>query len=121
MKFEQLTDRDMNLLVRKIEEIAKMLMSIHEIMEAEKADPSDPDDNVIQLVPNLFQEYEANKKVSMNVISIASLYEKWTKMLYQAIITNKGHLQNKALNKHMQAAYDICKSIEQFLKQLLEK
>ena len=121
MKLEQLTDRDMNTLVRKIEEIAKMLMSIHEIMEAEKADPSDPDDNVIQLVPNLFQEYEANKKVSMNVISIASLYEKWTKMLYQAVITNKGHLQNKVLNKHMQTAYDICKSIEQFLKQLLEK
>lgn len=121
MKFEQLTDRDMHLLVRKIEEIAKTLLSIHEIMEAEKADPSDPDDNVIQLVPNLLQEYEANKQVSMNVIGIASLYEKWTKMLYQAVITNKGHLQNKVLSKHMQTSYDICKSIEQFLKQLLEK
>ena len=121
MKLEQLSDRDMNILVRKVEEIAGMLKSIHEIMNAEKADPSDPDDNIIQLVPNLLREFEANKKRSMNVIDIASLYEKWTKMLYRATITNKGHLQNNVLNKHMVAAYDICKSIEQFLKNLLEK
>ena len=121
MKLEQLSDRDMNILVRKVEEIAGMLKSIHEIMNAEKADPSDPDDNIIQLVPNLLHEFDINKKRSMNVIDIASLYEKWTKMLYQAVITNKGHLQNKRLNKHMIAAYDICKGIEHFLKNLLEK
>jgi len=121
MKFEQLTDRDMHVLVRKVEDIAKMLLSIHEIIESEKKDPSDPDDNVIQLVPMLLNEYEINKKISMNVINIASLYEKWTKVLYQAVITNKGHLQNKALNEHMLASYNICKSIEGFLKQLLAK
>jgi len=121
MKFEQLSDRDMNVLVRKVEEIAKMLLSIHEIIQAEALDPSDPDDNVVQLVPNLTQEYEANKNKSMRVIEIATLYEKWTKTLYQAVITNKGHLRNAALSKHMEVSYGICKSIEQFLKNLLAK
>ena len=121
MKIEQLSDHDMNILVRKVEEIAKMLLSIQEIIQAEKGDPSDPDDNLIQLVPNLIQEYEANKSRSMSVISIASLYEKWTKCLYQATITNKGHLRSKVLSAHMQTSYDICKSIEKFLKSLLDK
>ena len=73
MKFEQLTDRDMHVLVRKVEDIAKMLLSIHEIIESEKKDPSDPDDNVIQLVPMLLNEYEINKKISI-MLSISLLY-----------------------------------------------
>lgn len=120
MSFGNLTKKEFIVLLRKVQDIAALLKDIHEIIESENVDPSDPEDNVIQITPNILRQFEKNQKISMNIIDIVTLYENWTQDLYSATITNKGHMKNKAIRRHVQAAYDICKSIENVLKQLVE-
>ena len=55
----------------------------------------------------------------MNIVNIVTLYENWTQDLYTATISNKGHIKNRAIKKHIQEAYDICKSVENVLKRLI--
>lgn len=120
MSFGNLTKKEFIVLLKKVQDIAALLKDIHEIIESENVDPSDPEDNVIQITPNILRQFEKNQKISMNIIDIVTLYENWTQDLYSATITNKGHMKNKAIRRHVQATYDICKSIENVLKQLVE-
>lgn len=120
MSFANLTKKEVIILLKKVQDIAALLKDVHEIMQSEAIDPSDAEDNVIQIVPNVIRQFEKNQKISMNVINIVTLYENWTQDLYAATITNKGHMRNKAIRKHVTEAYDICKSVENVLKRLVE-
>ncbi|NBP56290.1 hypothetical protein EBU71_07105 [bacterium] len=120
MSFANLTRKEAVTLLKKVQDIAALLKDIHEIIESENVDPSDPEDNVIQIVPHVVQQFAKNQKITMNVINIVTLYENWTQQLYGATITNKGHMKNKVIRRHITEAYDICKSIENVLKRLVE-
>lgn len=120
MSFDTLTKKEIVVLLKKVQDIAAMLKDINEIMNSESKDPSEPEENVIQIVPNVLQQFQTNQKVPMNIVNIVTLYENWTQELYGATITNKGHMRNKAIKKHIAEAYDICKSVENVLKRLIE-
>jgi hypothetical protein len=119
MSFDTLTKKEIMILLKKVQDIATMLKDINEIINSEAKDPSDPEDNVIQIIPNVIQQFSKNQKVPMNIVNIVTLYENWTQDLYTATISNKGHIKNKAIRKHIQEAYDICKSVENVLKKLI--
>jgi hypothetical protein len=88
---------------------------------SESKDPSDPEENVIQIAPNVLRQFSKRiQKIPMNIVNIVTLYENWTQELYGATITNKGHMRNKAIKRHITEAYEICKSVENVLKRLIE-
>jgi len=119
MSFDTLTRKEIVVLLKKVQDIAAMLKDISDIMNSENNDPSDPEENVIQIVPNVLQQFQKNQKTPMNVVNIVTLYENWTQELYTATITNKGHMRNKVIKRHIGEAYDICKSVENVLKRLI--
>lgn len=119
MSFETLTKKEIMILLKKVQDIAAMLKDINEIMNSESRDPSEPEENVIQIVPNVLQQFQKNQKTPMNVVNIVTLYENWTQELYTATITNKGHMRNKAIKSHIYETYEICKSVENVLKRLI--
>lgn len=119
MSFAALTRKEIETLLKKVQGIAALLKDVNDILASESNDPSDPEDNVIHIVPGLMQQFERNQKVKMTVVDVITLYENWTKALYEATINNKGHMQNRAIKKHMQEAYHICRSVEQILKNLM--
>lgn len=120
MSFDTLTKKEIVVLLKKVQDIAAMLKDINEIINSESKDPSDPEENVIQIVPNVLRQFQKNQKIPMNIVNIVTLYENWTQELYGATITNKGHMRNKAIKRHITEAYEICKSVENVLKRLIE-
>lgn len=120
MSFDALTKKEIVVLLKKVQDIAAMLKDINEIMSSESRDPSDPEENVIQIIPGVLKQFERNQKTPMNIVNIVTLYENWTHELYSATITNKGHMRNKAIKRHIGEAYEICKSVENVLKRLIE-
>ena len=120
MSFDTLTKKEIVVLLKKVQDIAAMLKDINEIINSESKDPSEPEENVIQIVPNVLQQFQKNQKTPMNIVNIVTLYENWTQDLYGATITNKGHMRNKAIKRHITEAYEICKSVENVLKRLIE-
>lgn len=120
MSFDTLTKKEIVVLLKKVQDIAAMLKDINEIINSESKDPSEPEENVIQIVPNVLQQFQKNQKIPMNIVNIVTLYENWTQELYGATITNKGHMRNKAIKRHITEAYEICKSVENVLKRLIE-
>lgn len=119
MSFDTLTKKEIVVLLKKVQDIAAMLKDINEIMNSESKDPSDPEENVIQIIPGVIKQFKKNQSIPMNVVNIVTLYENWTQELYGATITNKGHMRNKAIKKHISEAYEICKSVEHVLKQII--
>ena len=119
MSFETLTRKEIVVLLKKVQDIAAMLKDINDIVNSENKDPSEPEENVIQIVPNVINQFKKNQTVPMNIVNIVTLYENWTQDLYTATITNKGRLKNKAVKRHIEQAYGICKSVENVLKQLI--
>jgi hypothetical protein len=119
MSFETLSKKEIVVLLKKVQEIAAMLKDINDILNSESRDPSDPEENVIQIIPGVLQQFSKNQKVPMNIVNIVTLYENWTEELYTATITNKGHMRNKAIRGHITEAYEICKSVENVLKRLI--
>jgi hypothetical protein len=120
MSFDTLTKKEIVVLLKKVQDIAAMLKDINEIINSESCDPSDPEENVIQIIPGVLKQFEKNQKTPMNIVNIVTLYENWTQELYGATITNKGHMRNKVIKKHITQAYEICKSVENVLKRLIE-
>jgi hypothetical protein len=120
MSFDTLTKKEIVVLLKKVQDIAAMLKDVNEIINSESKDPSEPEENVIQIVPGVIKQFKKNQSVPMNVVNIITLYENWTQELYGATITNKGHMRNKAIKKHITEAYEICKSVENVLKRLIE-
>ena len=86
MSFDTLTKKEIMILLKKVQDIATMLKDINEIINSEDKDPSDPEDNVIQIIPNVIQQFSKNQKVPMNIVNIVTLYENWTQDLYTATI-----------------------------------
>lgn len=121
MTFATLTKKEMMTLLKKIQGIASLLKDVNDILASESKDPSDPEDNVVYVIPGLMQQFKRNQQVKMTVVDVITLYENWTKALYEATINNKGHMQNKAIRNHIREAYDICRSVEQILKNLIDQ
>lgn len=119
MSFDTLTKKEIMILLKKVQDIATMLKDISDIINSESRDPSEPEENVIQIIPGVLQQFQTNQKIPMNVVNIVTLYENWTQELYTATITNKGHMKNKKIKNHMNEAYEVCKSVENVLKRLI--
>jgi len=119
MSFDTLTKKEIMVLLKKVQDIAAMLKDISDIINSETKDPSEPEENVIQIIPNVINQFKKNQTVPMNIVNIVTLYENWTQDLYGATITNKGRLKNKAVKNHIEQAYTICKSVENVLKQII--
>ena len=120
MSFDTLTKKEIVVLLKKVQDIAAMLKDINDIINSEARDPSEPEENVIQIIPGVLKQFKKNQSIPMNIVNIITLYENWTQELYAATITNKGHMRNKAIKKHIAEAYNICKSVENVLKRLIE-
>lgn len=119
MSFDTLTKKEIMVLLKKVQDIAAMLKDISDIINSETSDPSEPEENVVQIIPNVINQFKKNQTVPMNIVNIVTLYENWTQDLYGATITNKGRLKNKAVKRHIEEAYGICKSVENVLKQII--
>lgn len=119
MTFATLTKKEIVAILKKIENIASLLKDVNEILNSETKDPSEPEENVLHIIPGVIVQFERNQKNKMSVIDVITLYENWTKHLYEATISNKGHMQNKHLRKHMAMIYGMCRSVEEILKSVI--
>ena len=126
--------KEMKEILAKVQEIAKTLRGVDEIISGKKEDVSgggekeepvhaviaadegdgselaEPD-NVYYICPHIVEDFKLIKGQSMPVAQLVELYSSWSETLLIASTLNQAHLKNKALRRHLEESYRVCKSL----------
>jgi len=130
--------KEMKEILAKVQEIAKTLRGVDEIIGAKRIPATQPPttesetkekkvekvvipdtkqgemaepDNVYYICPHIVEDFKLIEDQTLPVAQLVELYSSWSETLLIATTLNQAHLRNKALRRHLEESYRVCKSL----------